>query len=126
MQPDDELCLCFHVTVRKVRNWLRIHRPQRPGQISDCFGAGTGCGWCRPYLERLFHEAALEAPNAGTSPGDQADQLSGLPDPDEYRKNRKLWIRERDLPAAGKSGQDQPTADAEDQSPFPNEDQTLP
>jgi NAD(P)H-nitrite reductase large subunit len=24
--------------------------------LSDCFGAGTGCGWCRNYLKRLFDE----------------------------------------------------------------------
>lgn len=57
MQLDDELCLCFHVTKRKVCNFLRVERPRRAGQLSECFGAGTGCGWCRPYLERLFQEA---------------------------------------------------------------------
>lgn len=57
MQPDDEICLCFHVTRRKVENFLRVERPLRVGQLSDCFGAGTGCGWCRPFLQRLFDAA---------------------------------------------------------------------
>jgi NAD(P)H-nitrite reductase large subunit len=54
MQPDDDLCLCFHVTKRKVVNYLRIERPQTASQLSECGGAGTGCGWCRPILEKLF------------------------------------------------------------------------
>lgn len=56
MELDDELCLCFHVTKRKVINYLRVEKPQRPGQLADCFGAGTGCGWCRKTLRRLFDE----------------------------------------------------------------------
>ncbi len=60
MQPDDEICLCFHVTKRKVQNFLRVEKPKRVGQISECFGAGTGCGWCRPFLRRLFEEAARQ------------------------------------------------------------------
>ncbi len=57
MELDEELCLCFHVTKRKVLNYLRVEQPSRAGQLSDCFGAGTGCGWCRTYLCRLFDEA---------------------------------------------------------------------
>lgn len=57
MNLDDELCLCFHVTKRKVINYLRVEQPKLPSQLSECFGAGTGCGWCRPYLRRLFEEA---------------------------------------------------------------------
>ena len=41
MQPDDELCLCFHVTRRKVQNFLRLERPQRESQLAECYGAGT-------------------------------------------------------------------------------------
>ncbi len=60
MELDDDLCLCFHVKKRKVLSFLRVERPQRVGQLSECFGAGTGCGWCRPYLQRLFDQAASE------------------------------------------------------------------
>ena len=42
MQLDDELCLCFHVTQRKVLNYLRIEKPRRVGELSHCGGAGTG------------------------------------------------------------------------------------
>ena len=57
MDLDDELCLCFHVTKRKVVNFLRVEKPRRAGQLSECFGAGTGCGWCRRMLTKLFDEA---------------------------------------------------------------------
>ena len=59
MQPDDEVCLCFHVTRRKIENYLRIHRPSRPSQLSQCGGAGTGCGWCVPFLRRYFEKAQV-------------------------------------------------------------------
>jgi NAD(P)H-nitrite reductase large subunit len=68
MDPDDELCLCFHVTRRKVENYIRVERPQRLAQLADCYGAGTGCGWCRPFLKRLFEAAASGAPDAELPP----------------------------------------------------------
>lgn len=62
MNLDDELCLCFHVSQRKVINFLRVEKPRRAGQLSECFGAGTGCGWCRPFLQRLFEQSEHSAP----------------------------------------------------------------
>lgn len=74
MGPDDEICLCFHVTQRKVLSFLRREKPRRVGQLSDCLGAGTGCGWCRPYLEQLFQgEAAGLPPSADLTPEEYAN-----------------------------------------------------
>ena len=56
MNLDDDVCLCFHVSLRKIIRFVRIEKPQRPSQISQCFGAGTGCGWCRPTLKKLLVE----------------------------------------------------------------------
>jgi NAD(P)H-nitrite reductase large subunit len=56
MKLDDTLCYCFHVPKRKIRNFLKVHRPKRASQLSECGGAGTGCGWCVPYLKRCFEE----------------------------------------------------------------------
>lgn len=58
MSPDDPVCLCFHVTRRKVESFVRVHQPKRASQLAECGGAGTGCGWCVPYLTRLFEKGA--------------------------------------------------------------------
>jgi bacterioferritin-associated ferredoxin len=84
MEPNDELCLCFHVTRRKVENYIRIERPQRVGQLAECYGAGTGCGWCRPFLQRLFD--AAHRPAAG-----DADEL---PSSTEYAQGRTRYVKE--------------------------------
>lgn len=54
---DQEVCLCFHVTRRKIENFIRLEQPKRAAQLSECFGAGTGCGWCRRYLIALFESS---------------------------------------------------------------------
>ncbi|MCA9128338.1 MAG: (2Fe-2S)-binding protein [Planctomycetales bacterium] len=64
MHVDDELCLCFHVTWRKVINYARIHRVKVPSQLADCQSAGTGCGWCRAAMRRLVDRMQESAPNA--------------------------------------------------------------
>ena len=83
MELDDELCLCFHVTKRKVINYLRIEKPQRVAQLSDCYGAGTGCGWCRPYLQKLFDQAVA---------GGEI-QKEALPTPEDYARQRSKYVR---------------------------------
>lgn len=80
MQLDDELCLCFHVTKRKVINFVRVTKPKRVGQLAECYGAGTGCGWCRPFLEKIFREQGEEI---------AADE----PSAEEYRSRRSSYIR---------------------------------
>ncbi len=64
MEMDDELCLCFHITRRKVVNFIRIEKPQRVAQLSECGGAGTGCGWCRPFLKQLFEQGTADLPES--------------------------------------------------------------
>lgn len=97
MELDDELCLCFHVTKRKVINFLRIAKLKRPSQLSECYGAGTGCGWCRPYLCRLFDEASAQIASqanpstpAGPSPGGPT-----VPEPSaaDYARLRAGYVR---------------------------------
>lgn len=82
MENDDELCLCFHVKKRKVVNYIRVEKPRRASQLADCFGAGTGCGWCRPFLQRLFDQLS-----------DQ-DGVAELPTPEEYAQMRAQYISE--------------------------------
>ncbi len=91
MELDDELCLCFHVTKRKVVNFIRITKPRRAAQLSDCFGAGTGCGWCRPFLRQLWEESQTGASEAVE-----------LPSPEEYARLRTNYVNEGGgIPPAG-------------------------
>lgn len=53
MKPEDDVCLCFHVPLGKIRGYLKREDPQVASLISECLGAGTGCGWCVPYLKQL-------------------------------------------------------------------------
>ncbi|MFN9040791.1 MAG: bacterioferritin-associated ferredoxin, partial [Planctomyces sp.] len=82
MQPDDKLCYCFHVTQRKVVNWIRLHQPRVPSEISECGGAGTGCGWCVPFLRRLFDAAQQAQPPA-------AIELDAA----QYAAQREAYVR---------------------------------
>ena len=60
MDLDDKVCLCFHVTRRKLVNYVRIHQPKVASQLSQCGGAGTGCGWCVPFLKQIFRQGTAE------------------------------------------------------------------
>jgi NAD(P)H-nitrite reductase large subunit len=101
MELDEELCLCFHVTRRKVINYLRVERPQRVAQLSDCFGAGTGCGWCRPYLRSLFEQFQRENDGAEVT----------LPSAEEYARLRRTYVREgHGTPPPGAEPLDGPSA----------------
>ena len=59
MNLDDKVCYCFHVSRRKLVNWVRLHKPKVASQLSECGGAGTGCGWCVPFLKKLFDGEAV-------------------------------------------------------------------
>ena len=78
MDLDDPVCLCFRVSKRKLLNYLRLHNPRVASQLSQCGGAGTGCGWCVPFLTKLFEQAQ------------ELDSLS----PEEYARRRAEYIRE--------------------------------
>jgi NAD(P)H-nitrite reductase large subunit len=64
MDLDAKVCYCFHITRRKLVNFARIERPRVASQMSACGSAGTGCGWCVPFLKQIFeqvvHNAAVE------------------------------------------------------------------
>jgi NAD(P)H-nitrite reductase large subunit len=80
MNLDDKVCLCFHVTRRKLVNWTRIHHPRVPSQLSACGGAGTGCGWCIPFLKQIFRQEVVAA-------GEGSPMLDDLT-ADEYARGR--------------------------------------
>lgn len=112
MDPDQELCLCFHVSLRKVQKFIRLEKPKVASQLSQCYGAGTGCGWCRPFLKRLLEEAQsasgnrpadsnqeISAPHSAT--GGAADEGTDFRektldqmDPDQYARLREQYVRD--------------------------------
>jgi NAD(P)H-nitrite reductase large subunit len=75
MNLDDKVCYCFHVSRRKLVNWVRLHEPKVPSQLSECGGAGTGCGWCIPFLKQIFKQAEIEV------------------DAEEYAKQRAEYVK---------------------------------
>jgi bacterioferritin-associated ferredoxin len=82
MQEHDDVCVCFHVSLNKIRKFVRLSHPKLPTQISECYGAGTGCGWCIPFLEKIF-----EAETKGEKPDLRMTR-------EEYRRRRKAYHEE--------------------------------
>ncbi|MFG0304930.1 MAG: bacterioferritin-associated ferredoxin [Phycisphaerales bacterium JB040] len=87
MHPDDEVCLCFHVSLRKIRSYLKREDPQVASLISECLGAGTGCQWCVPFLKHL---------HAQHRRGETPDLKSS---PEQYGKARKAFHTSGERPA---------------------------
>jgi bacterioferritin-associated ferredoxin len=82
MDLDAKICYCFHISQRKLVNFLRQRRPKVASQLSECGGAGTGCGWCIPFLKQIFQQ--------GVEGGDtDLERLT----PEEYEKRRAQYIR---------------------------------
>ncbi len=74
MDPDDNVCLCFHVSMRKIVNYCKREKPKYASQISECLSAGTGCQWCVPFLKKLHQQAieGVEEPDLPVSPEEYA------------------------------------------------------
>ena len=93
IEADDELCLCFHVSWRKVLNYIRVHKIRTPSQLHECGGAGTGCGWCRKQLERLTHLCAENPPSPDTIDEWLRHQT---PNKKKYSEGREVYRAEKD------------------------------
>ena len=79
--PPRELCVCFHVPLNKIVKHVRLTKPRVASQLSECYGAGTGCGWCIPFLERIFEQVTRDP---------TADPEVGL-DQEEYLARRREY-----------------------------------
>jgi len=79
MKPDDKICYCYGVPMRKLVSYSRRVRPKRPSQMTGCLGAGTGCGWCIPFLVRIAQDPDVFA-------------LEDLT-PEQYARRRKQYIQ---------------------------------
>src|SRR6516162_984268 len=93
MNLDDKVCYCFHVSRRKLVNWVRLNSPKVPSQLSMCGGAGTGCGWCIPFLKQIFRQGQAAAGTGwaacGSAPDDTLDELSA----EEYAALRADYVK---------------------------------
>ena len=78
MKPEDKICYCYGVSARKLINFSKRTRPARPSLMNECLGAGTGCGWCIPFLVEI-----AEDPDAFL-----LDDLT----PEQYAADRKSYI----------------------------------
>ena len=83
MNLDDKVCYCFHVSRRKLVNWSRMYEPKVASQLSECGGAGTGCGWCIPFLKQIFKQST-EPKVEG-----EIESLSA----EEYAKRRAEYVK---------------------------------
>ncbi|HBE69931.1 MAG TPA: (2Fe-2S)-binding protein [Planctomycetaceae bacterium] len=95
MKADDNLCLCFHVSWRKVINYTRVHRVKIPSQLAECQGAGTGCGWCIAAMKRIV----AKAESLPTDPdGIDAWLEQDFPASADYAEGRKKHIADKNDP----------------------------
>jgi bacterioferritin-associated ferredoxin len=83
MDRDQKVCYCFHVSRRKLENFVRRTQPRVPSQLSECGGAGTGCGWCIPFLKQILNQAQ----QGGVI---ELDTVS----PEDYEMGRAGYIKE--------------------------------
>jgi NAD(P)H-nitrite reductase large subunit len=86
MNLDDQVCYCFHVPRRKLLTWARLNRPKVPSQLSMCGGAGTGCGWCIPFLKQIFRQATETSTD---TPATDLDRLTA----EEYAAQRAAYVQ---------------------------------
>ena len=82
MNLDDKVCYCFHVSRRKLVNWVARNDPTVPSRLSECGGAGTGCGWCIPFLKQIFRQGTADVPQ-------DIDELT----PEEYAARRAEYMK---------------------------------
>jgi bacterioferritin-associated ferredoxin len=100
MMPDDTVCYCFHVSLRKIETFCKVEKPKHPSQISECLSAGTGCGWCVPMLTQIHHRICGNAQawwRQGDEPAKRAPEgarAEESTDAAAYREGRKHYIRE--------------------------------
>ncbi|MBI1337967.1 MAG: (2Fe-2S)-binding protein [Phycisphaera sp.] len=87
MHDDDHVCLCFHVSKRKIVNFCKREKPPAASLISQCLSAGTGCGWCIPFIKKLHEQtmAGVDHPDLPTSP-------------EEYAKRRARYLSTGERP----------------------------
>tara|TARA_R110002111_G_scaffold68824_5_gene111535 strand:- start:33 stop:296 length:264 start_codon:yes stop_codon:yes gene_type:complete len=80
MNDDDHVCLCFHVSKRKIVSYCKREKPPVASLISECLSAGTGCQWCVPFIKKLHQQCqdGVESPDLPVSPEDYANKRASF------------------------------------------------
>lgn len=101
MSPDDLICYCYEVPLRKLTSYAQRIRPRCASQMTGCLGAGTGCGWCIPFLEKIAADPERFIPAEAA---------------DDYAARRQRYLTEKhprntftDSAATGKPASDSST-----------------
>jgi bacterioferritin-associated ferredoxin len=99
MMPDDTVCFCFHVSLRKIETFCAVEKPKHPSQISECLSAGTGCGWCVPMLTKIHQrvcgnqQPSWRQGEAAAAPPTEAARVDESLDAATYQAGRKDYIK---------------------------------
>ncbi len=95
MNLDDNICYCYQVSLRKLLNFARRRQSLHASEMAECLGAGTGCGWCVPTLEKIV--AAVRA----------GQELELLIAPAQYASDREAYRKglASRAPTEGEPGQ---------------------
>ncbi|MBI5866504.1 MAG: (2Fe-2S)-binding protein [Planctomycetes bacterium] len=99
MNDQDDICVCFHVSLGKLAAFARREKPTVAAKMAECLGAGTGCGWCVPTLCEIARQAAA------------GEEISVPGSPDEYRANRRRYKDEKKARESQAAGTVPPTDD---------------
>ncbi len=114
MDPQDNVCVCFKVSLHKLSHFLERERPSVPSQLSECLGAGTGCGWCVPFLCRLHaqHQAG-QTLEVHASPDEYAQRraaykAAGKVHEDEDQTAARSWVTNASIETRSQHEREQP------------------
>ncbi len=58
MDKYEYVCVCHRVSLGKLESFMQRENPKVASQLSQCLGAGTSCGWCIPFLEKIYKKHA--------------------------------------------------------------------
>lgn len=97
LKPDDTVCFCFHVSLRKIETFCNVEKPKAASEISDCLSAGTGCGWCVPMLRKIHGRLCGDYVPWWRKQGDEpaeAHRADEAVDADDYRAGRKKYVQD--------------------------------
>jgi bacterioferritin-associated ferredoxin len=117
MDLDDKLCYCYSISKRKIVNFVKQTRPRRASQISACFEAGSGCGWCIPFLVKIHRQvmSGAEVEADDITPAEYEAMRKGYRAAvNEGTAARNEYREQEDGPAEGQPPKPGPAARAEE------------